>query len=178
MAPALREHIVRGSELSLFAKEIARVQNPAYGAILVYYLAKGYAEGHVVSAAIPLPYVFIGVPFLLTPEVNDLIRRTTSGMRAVADKINSGSNTGSDLLMTLLPRAQATREFTLSCINVLLRTGLGSLDVRAASLVVHENKELAKHRDLPAGTKEAAKLGRWLSALSAFEITSLTKVVL
>lgn len=178
MASPLRDYIVRGRELSLFAKEIARVQNPAYGAILVYYLAKGYTEGHVVSAPIPLPYVFIGVPFLLTPEVNDLIKRTTSGMRAVADKINSGANTGSDLLMTLLPRAQATREFTLSCINVLLRTGLASLDVPAAGLVVHENKELAKHRELPAGTKEADKLGHWLSKLSAFEITNLTKVVL
>jgi hypothetical protein len=178
MAPELPKYIVRGGELSLFEKEIARVQNPAYGAILAYYLAKGYAEGHVVSAPIPLPYLFIGLPFLLTPEVNDLIKHTTSGMRAVADKINSGANTGSDLLMTLLPRAQASREFTLSCINVLLRTGLASIDVPAASLVIHDNTELANRRELPAGTKEAAKLGRWLSELSAFEVTSLTKVVL
>jgi hypothetical protein len=99
-------------------------------------------------------------------------------MRAVADKINSGANTGSDLLMTLLPRAQASRDFTLSCISVLLRTGLASLDVSTASLVVHDNAELSKRRELPAGTKEAEKLGRWLAELSAFEITSLTKVVL
>jgi hypothetical protein len=164
--------------LSLFEKEIARVQNPAYGAILVYYLAKGYAEAQAVSAPIPLPYLFVGLPLLLTPEVSDLIKHTTSGMRAVADKINSGANTGTDLLMTLLPRAQATREYTLICVNVLLRTGLASIDVAAASLVIHENGDLAKHRDLPDGTKEATKLGRWLSALSAFEITSLTKVVL
>lgn len=164
--------------MSLFEKEIARVQNPAYGAILVYYLAKGYAEAQAVSAPIPLPYLFVGLPLLLTPEVSDLIKHTTSGMRAVADKINSGANTGTDLLMTLLPRAQATREYTLICVNVLLRTGLASIDVAAASLVIHENGDLAKHRDLPDGTKEATKLGRWLSALSAFEITSLTKVVL
>ena len=59
MAPELPKYIVRGGELSLFEKEIARVQNPAYGAILAYYLAKGYAEGHVVSAPIPLPYLFM-----------------------------------------------------------------------------------------------------------------------
>jgi hypothetical protein len=115
MASPLRDYIDRGHELSLFAKEIARVQNPAYGAILVYYLAKGYAEGHVVSAPIPLPYVFIGVPFLLTPEVNDLIKRTTSGMRAVADKINSGANTGSDLLMTLHQRPPSNRPCLTRC---------------------------------------------------------------
>ena len=84
--------------MSLFEKEIARVQNPAYGAILVYYLAKGYAEAQAVSAPIPLPYLFVGLPLLLTPEVSDLIKHTTSGMRAVADKINSGANTGTDLL--------------------------------------------------------------------------------
>ena len=178
MAPELQTAVAGGGWLSLFEKEIARVQNAAYGAILVYYLAKGYSDAHAVSAPIPLPYVFIGVPFLLTPEVNDLIKHTSSGMRAVADKINSGANTGSDLLMTLLPRAQASREFTLNSICILLRTGLASLDVSAAGLVVHESKELAKQRELPVGTKEAAKLGRWLSELSAFEITSLTKVVL
>ena len=178
MASKVSEVVAGGGRLSLFEKEIARVQNPAYGAILVYYLAKGYSEGHALSAPIPLPYLFIGVPFLLTPEVNDLIKHTSSGMRAVADKINSGASTGSDLLMTLLPRAQVSREFTLNSINILLRTRLASLDVAEASLVIHENKELAKQRELPVGTKEAAKLGRWLSELSAFEITSLTKVVL
>jgi hypothetical protein len=164
--------------LSLFEKEIARVQNPAYGAILVYYLAKGYVEAETISGPIPLPYLFLGLPLLLTPEVSDLIKHTTSGMRAVSEKINSGATTGTDLLLTLLPRAQATREYTLICLNVLLRTGLASIDVSSASLVIHDNKDLAKHSDLPDGTKEAAKLGRWLSALSAFEITSLTKVVL
>lgn len=89
MAPELPEYIARGGELSLFEREIAYVQNPAYGAILTYYLAKGYAEAHVVSAPIPLPYLFIGLPFLLTPEVNDLIKHTTSGIRAVADKMGA-----------------------------------------------------------------------------------------
>jgi hypothetical protein len=164
--------------MSLFEKEIANVQNPAYGAILAYYLAKGYSDAHIERRSIPLPIVFVGLPLLLAPEIVEVISHTTRGVRAVVEKINSGSKTGSDLLMTLLPRAQNTREFTLTCIKFLLRTNLASLDIASGGLIVHDDSSLARRPELPPETKEASKLGRWLSELSTFEISSLTKVVL
>jgi hypothetical protein len=164
--------------MSLFAEEIARIQNPAYGSVLVYSLAKGYQSAHPDHSAMPLSYVFIAIPLLLSPEVIDVMSHTRSGLRSLADKLNSNGNTGADMLITLMPRVRELREFTLACIKFLLVTNLVSLDTTDGTLVAHDNKYVLARPELPPETKQAEQLGKWLAVLSPFELSSITKVVI
>lgn len=162
--------------MSLFAKEVANIRNPAFGAALLYGLARGYRVGDEQTHGLPLPIAFIGLPFLLEPEVVDTIRHTKAGIRNVAEKLSANPRAGSDLLRRMPALAKANRKFTVDCILVLLRASLAELHVGSSELRIHNDLSLEKIDGVPREYKEAEKLGGWLAKLSIFEISSLFKV--
>ena len=162
--------------MNLFDAEIRRVQNPAYGAVLVHYLAGGYSSKHAEHAPIPLPYIFVAMPCLFSAEILDSIKHTNGGLRASVDKLNSSEKAGTDLILSINHRARQMRSLTLESICVLISTGLGALDVASATLMPLREKLFSARKEVPPEANEAHKLGAWLAPLSAFEIGSILKV--
>jgi hypothetical protein len=167
-----------GECVSLFRKELQNVLNPAYGSALIYCLARGYKAGSDSKNSIPLPIVFLALPLLLDPIVIGTIRQTRLGLRAMADKLTTNPMAGSDLLLSMPSKVAMTREFTLSCVLVLLSAKLASLDLQNGTLAIEQEESFRKNLELPQDVKEAEKLGTWLAKLSLFEISSALKVAL
>ena len=162
--------------MNLFQKEIRRVQNPAYGAMLAHALASGYQSTHSTHAAIPLPYIFVAMPCLFSNEMVETILHTKRGLRAVVDKLSSSEAGGSDLVPSISKRAREMRPFTLECISVLVASKLAVIDIASATLVPLREDEVKTRPELPSEADAAHKLGGWLAPLSSFEISSVLKV--
>jgi hypothetical protein len=161
---------------SLFQAEIQRVQNPVYCGVLIHFLASGYSERHPQRSPIPIPYIFVAVPCLFTPEVMDIIHHTNAGLRAAVNKLLSSDHSGSDILLSLNRKTTKMRSLTSDAIAILLAVNLASLDVESAALFAINHKSLIARYDLPPDTKDACKLGTWMATLSPFEVSSILKV--
>jgi hypothetical protein len=164
--------------VSLFRKELANIRNPAYGSLLIHSLAQGYREVTEKRSQISLPIIFLAFPLLLEPDVLAIIRGSRLGLRALADKLSADPRTGTDLLLSMPDRVNASKEFALASILVLLRTKLAHIDLRDASLVVSNEPMPTDDPGLTRDIKQAAKLGGWLAELSIFEISIIMKVAL
>lgn len=162
--------------MTLFQDEIQRVQNPAFGAILVHSLATGYYAAHPEHASIPLPYLFVGLPCLLSPVMLDVIKHTNSGLRAVVDKLNSSEKAGSDFVLSVSARARQLRPLTMQSVSVLIASGLATIDLQSGGLTPMREKTVDSRPERPQESDAARKLGVWLAALSPFEVSSLLKV--
>ena len=164
--------------MSLFRKELANLRNPAYGSVLIHSLAQGYRDVSEKGSQISLPIIFLAFPLLLEPDVLAIIRGSRLGSRALADKLSADPRTGTDLLLSMPGRVNASKEFALASILVLLRTKLADIDLSDASLVVSNESVPSDNLGLTRDMKEAAKLGGWLAELSIYEISSVMKVAL
>lgn len=162
--------------MQLFKKEIANVLNPAYGASLLYAVVSGHNEATAGTRGIELPHLFVALPLLLNPRVVSAFMHTRASLRTAAEKLDQGRETGADLLRTLLPEAKRQREFTLQSLNVLLLARLVRLNPQDASVSLDKANSIQFPSE-PEGYREGLKLGKWLSSLSVFEISSITKVV-
>jgi hypothetical protein len=160
--------------MALFKRELSNVLNPAYGASLLYAVMQGHRETAKANQGLPLLHLFVALPLLLNPGVLDAVSRTRTGLRNVAEKLDSGSETGSDLLRTLLSEAKRQREFTLQSLNILLLARLVRLNPKDATVSLEDKTNLQLQ---PEGYSEGLKLGKWLATLSIFEVSSITKVV-
>jgi hypothetical protein len=162
--------------MTLFKEEIYRIQNPAYGAVLAHSLASGYHHASATHASIPLPYIFAAMPCLFNRDFVETIQHTTSGLRAVVEKLNSSDKTGADLVPSLSKKAKQMRSLTLDSIGVLVAARLAALDLGSATLTPLRQALLTGRPELPPETKAAERLGSWLAMLTPFEISSLLKV--
>jgi hypothetical protein len=160
----------------LFERELTNVLNPAYGASLLHAVLRGHSESGEIGQGLPLPHLFVALPLLLNPRALDALSHTRTGLRNVAEKLDSGPTTGADLLRTLLPEAKRKREFTLQSLNVLFLANLVKLNRTTASVSLTPGNRTAPLSE-PEGYSEGLKLGKWFASLSVFEVTSITKVV-
>ena len=162
--------------MQLFETEVANVRNPAYGASLLYAVVCGHSEATDGNRGIALPHLFVALPLLLNPRALETFAHTRASLRTVAEKLDSGRETGADLLRTLLPEAKRQREFTLQSLNILLLAKLVRLNPQDASVKLEMTNQIQPPSE-PEGYSEGLKLGKWLSTLSVFEVSSITKVV-
>lgn len=163
--------------MALFERELSNVRNPAYGASLLYAVLRGHADNAENSQGLALPHLFVALPLLLNPNVLVAVSHTQAGLRNVAEKLDRGRDTGADLLRTLLFEAKAQREFTLQSLNVLLHANVATLNPGDATVSLSPSKKPLFPSRKTEGYDEGLRLGKWLSTLSVFEISSITKVV-
>jgi hypothetical protein len=149
--------------MQLFKAEIANVHNPAYGASLLYAVVYGHSEATAENRGIALPHLFVALPLLLNPRALERFAHTRAGLRTVAEKLDSGRETGADLLRTLLPEAKRQREFTLQSLNILLLAKLVRLNPQDASVTLEMINQI-KPPSEPEGYSEGLKLGKWLAS--------------
>lgn len=162
--------------MPLFERELTSVLNPAYCASLLHGVIRGHSECVDPEVGIPVPHLFVALPLLLNPRALDTFAHTRSGLRNVAEKLDSGAETGADLLRTLLTEAKGHRDLALRSLQILLLAKVARLNTKKATLHLEADGRGAPPLQ-PEGYAEAVKLGRWFASLSVFEITSITKVV-
>ena len=162
--------------MALFERELETVLNPAYGASLLYAFVRGHEESAQAGQGMPIPHLFVALTLLLNPRVVDALAHTRSGLRNVAEKLDSSPETGADLLRSLLTESKTNRELTLQSLQILMVAGLVRLDTHRASVYLQPANDLLPPLQ-PEGYIEGLKLGRWFATLSVFEITSIMKVV-
>lgn len=152
------------------------IQNPAFGAFLLWKFGLGYQADESLQAAMPL--FFLALPLLLHSQTGHLIdsTRKASGLVLFAAKLGEDREN----LLAVHERALALRQLTWTSMDVGIRSGLFTVDYPTA--VVRANTldgPLAKPT-LPQRLKEmparAEKVGYWFSKSGINQIASVLRV--
>ena len=156
--------------------EVRKVQNAAFGAVILAAFIQGFYEADETRQGTPLPYAFVVLPMILHSDIYRLLAGTKQSLRHMAEKFVSAEYAGTDLLLSINNRASQLRHLTAESLGVLFLTGLASLDTDKGRLVPHRTQRYLTRPDIPEEAKQSRKLGAWFAQLSAFEIGSILKV--
>jgi hypothetical protein len=167
--------------MSVLTKEVTHIQNPALGAVLLWRFAVGYTAAHRTSESPPVQLGFIVLPIILHQETCDVLRSTNlpSGLHGFAQKFSSAEVGKADLLFSIHARSIAFRNLSLDSLRFCVRHRLLTVTPSDGRLIPlsQTNPTGVAHSTRPL-LSASEKLGKWLSALSLFEITTVLKVVL
>ncbi len=156
--------------------EVARIQNPAFGALLLWRFSIGYAAGAAGRGPAPQS-LFLVLPILLHEETARFAigTRTASGLRAFREKFTAARR--EDLLYAIHDRARELRPLTIAALQTAVHARLLVIDVSAevlpVSQVMPRHKWAEEVRKLAAA---AEKLGSWLAKVSLFETAAILGV--
>lgn len=152
---------------------IEQVQNPAFGAALIWKFVRGYEQEKPGSKPI-MQLLFLVLPIVLHRVTMEKIRSTnqSSGLAKFVEKLGGER----ELLFSIHERALALRGLTLESISAAIVTRLLAVDYELAA--IHANE--ANLRSIPERLKHhiasAEKLGRWSARLPSGHVFSLLKV--
>lgn len=156
--------------------EVRKVQNAAFGAVILAAFIQGFYETDETKQGIPLPYAFLVLPMILHSDIYRLLAGTKPSLRHMAEKFVSAEYAGTDLLLSINNRASQLRHLTAESLGVLFLTGLARLDTDRGRLIPQRTQRYWARPDIPEEAKQSRKLGGWFAQLSAFEIGSILKV--
>jgi ABC-three component (ABC-3C) system Middle Component 3 len=163
------------------AREVEAVQNPGFGAVLLWRFAVGYAQARQAPQSTPFPVLFVPLPILFLEESAELLSSTLrpSGLRAFVDKFGQAAHSKSDVLLSLERRAVLFRTTSLESLRLAIRSRLLFLQRSTAEVVALSQ---SAPKTLPASTHRmlsgAEKLGAWCGEVTLFELSSLLHVSL
>jgi hypothetical protein len=163
-------------------REVRAVQNPALAAMLLWRCASGYSATSDLAEQIPLPLLFFVLPILLHGETAELVATTqkTSGLRKFVEKFQLASQSKTDLLLSIGPRALTMRDLTSQGLGIAVICHLLAFDDNTArAYALSDTPAIAgiphSVRPLLMG---AEKLGSWFAQSSLYETTLLLQVSL
>jgi len=161
-------------------REVAAVQNPGLGALLLWRSASGYSQVHERAEDIPLPLLFLVLPIVLHQETTALLAATqkASGLRKFVEKFQLAAHSKTDLLLAIGPRAHAMRRLTAHSLGIAILSHLLVIDPSTATAVaVSTTPAIA---GIPTSVRPmlnaAEKLGNWFADLTLYEIALLLQV--
>lgn len=154
---------------------IALVQNPAFGAHLLWSFGRGFQEEKVGDLA-PMPSYFLVLPLILHQPTLDEIRATNlpSGLSKLVSKLAKER----ERLMAIHDRAIRLRELSFQSLGV--GTAAGILEVEYESGLVQANQctlPTTPH-SLRFHLSGAQKLGKWFARLPQGQVFALLQVVI
>ena len=165
--------------MSILAREVRNVQNPALGAGMIWRFTCGYVETHRAANPVPLPLVFLVLPMLFHEQTEEFIRGTqrNSGLRAFAAKFGQSHEAKQDVLLTIHERMLRLRRLSVEALRIAIATRLISVELRATVIPLSRAEASAglsnEARQLMRGSE---KLGSWCALLTMHEISSTLKV--
>jgi hypothetical protein len=163
------------------AREVREIQNPAFGAGLLWRFAYGYSVARKTPPeAVPLPVLFLALPFLLREESRKLIEttRTSSGLRVFVDKYHDGRSPQTDLLLALGNTIHAYRDLSLTSLRLALMHRLLFLDPGDAEVfpLSHAIPRAGMPQNLQKEWVLAERLGRWCGSVTLFELANTLRI--
>jgi hypothetical protein len=165
--------------LGILNKEMQIIQNPAFGAVLLWQFCSGYLTESRTSEFIPMPLLFIVLPILLNEEIASYISSTRkqSGLRKFVGKFLDSRNSKGDILLSINKKMLKMHNLTMESLVISINSGLIVLDIEHGLAIPVSSKSPRKiSSSIENSLKNAKKLGEWCSKLSIFEISFLLKV--
>lgn len=157
--------------------ELQAVQNPAFGAYLIWNLGLGYQADR--GFELPLPLSFLALPMLLHRPTFEAVLSTqrSSGLTIFAAKFDKHRET----LVALHDRAMQLRGLSLQALGLAARSRLVRIDYEQATLRAHSIDMLdVKRPRIPERIKDypkaAEKVGYWFSRLGLPQIASTLRI--
>ncbi|GIP30861.1 MULTISPECIES: three component ABC system middle component [Paenibacillaceae] len=163
--------------MSNLNREIQNVQNPAFGAFIIWNFVRGYYSNN--SKLVPFPLLFIVLPIIFREDFSDLLASTNrpSGLRYFANKFLSTKVLKNDLVSNIHANALNMKELSLQSIRIGLYSSLISLDYEEALVFPFTTTERKQEpKSIIKLGKASEKLGYWCSQLTLHEISQILKV--
>jgi hypothetical protein len=167
--------------MTTLAREVEEIQNPAFGAGLLWRFVAGYSAGRKTPPeATPLPVLFIALPLLLREESRTLIDGTkaSSGLRLFVDKFGDTRRPQADLLLDLGRTMRTYRALSLASLRLAISHRLLFLDTEEGE--VFPLSSTVPRAGLPRGLQKewvlAERLGRWCGGLTLFELANTLRI--
>lgn len=164
--------------MSVLAREVRNIQNPALGAGLIWRFVCGYVASHRTRDPVPIPLLFIVLPIILHEQTEEFVNNTQkiSGLRSFAAKFGKAENSKQDLLLAIHNRMLALRHLSMESVRLALATRLIHLNT-ATFIPLSETPAIAGiHPNIRRLMRNAEKLGNWCGLLTMHEIANTLKV--
>jgi hypothetical protein len=152
---------------------IAQVQNPAFGALILWRFARGFQAEK--PGELPIfTLFFLLLPLILHRPTMEIIRSTnqSSGLAKFVAKLAEER----ERLIAVHERALALRGLTLDSLATGVATKLLWIDYTNASVRANELKTPTAPERLKHHLASAEKVGRWFARLPGNLVFSLLKV--
>jgi hypothetical protein len=159
--------------MGVLSREIQAVQNPALGAALQWRGCCGYVQHNSTAAPMPLPLVFLILPIVLHEETATLLlaTRSGSGLRKFIEKFSLASNSQTDLILAVTPRALAMRTLSIDAVRLAISHSLFNIDPTSGG--VFPLSTTAPRLGIPSSIRPlllaSERLGAWLGQISPYE---------
>lgn len=159
--------------MGILAKETRAVQNPALGAVLLWKFVDAYYEANPNHAGAPIPLLFVVLPMVLHEHIRSVMTSTRKGssLRAFAEKFSSSKMAETDVVLSLQSRVSSVRELTMESLELLIRCGMATIDVKSGCMIPSKTRGL--QHQVPEGVdsllRAAEYLGNWMGPLSVYE---------
>lgn len=153
--------------------EIEIVQNPPFGAVLLWGYGRSYQDTTTADAS-HLLLSFLILPLCLHRPTLSQINGTypSSGLGKFCEKLSSRR----EELFAVHERALTLRELTFNSLAFGIRSGLLSVNYETATFRAIDAKPPALPERILPHTKGASKLGIWFRALDVIEIFKALRV--
>lgn len=157
------------SELS----PVALVQNPAFGALLLWHFGRGHQAEDVGDLPV-LTSFFLTLPLVLHAPTMRVIRSTnqSSGLAKFVAKLGEER----EQLFAIHDRALAMRGLTLDSLGAGISAKLLKLDYDRGVVRSNELKPPTPPERLKHHVASAEKVGRWFARMPANQVFSLLQV--
>ena len=152
-----------GKVVTLMLSEIDKVQNPAFGALLLWAFGRAYQDNLKEEAGSLLLY-FLVLPICLHRTTLDAVvsTRVSSGLGKFCEKIGHER----EELLAIHERCLKLRELTLNSIGFGIRAGLFSLAYDTGILRANDQRDPKVVERIKPHIKGAQKLGAWFQPLA------------
>lgn len=153
--------------------EIDVVQNPAFGALLLWNFGISYQDSHTKASGGFLTY-FLVLPICLHKPTLDIVNSTyaSSGLGKFCQKV--GANR--EELLAVHNRCLKLRELSLNSISFGVRAGLFSVAYSAGAIRANETTQPGPAERTKDHVKGATKLGAWFRELDEVQVFRTLKV--
>lgn len=153
--------------------EIDKVQNPAFGAYLLWRYGRTYQDQLTASPSHLLLY-FLVLPICLhRPTLNFVVStHANSGLGKFCEKLGKDQ----EELLAIHERCLKLRKLTLSSVAFGVRAGLFSVNYEAGNLRANDAKHPNLAERIKPNAKGADKLGIWFRNLEAIQIFKALRV--
>ncbi|MDF9845502.1 MULTISPECIES: three component ABC system middle component [unclassified Paenibacillus] len=163
--------------MSQLNKEIQHVQNPAFGAYIIWNFVRGYYSNN--SSFVPFPLLFVVLPIIFREDMVEQINGTqkASGLRQFSNKFLSTKVLKNDVISQIHISSSNMKNLTLNSIRVSIYASLISLDYEnALALPISMTERKNEPKNILKLGKASEKLGYWCSQLTLHEVSQIMKV--
>lgn len=161
-------------------REVRALQNPALGSLLLWRCTVSYESLSDTGAPIPLQLLFLVLPITLHKQTGEVLASTRmqSGLRKFVEKFQLSSQSKTDLILAIAPRAREMRALTIESLQFAIRASLISIDEKGAAALALSTTQAAAGipHSVRALMSSAEKLGSWFAQLSLYEVAVMLQV--